>query len=111
MSRGSSAGFDRHITIFSPEGRLYQVGKNKSLFNKRYLTKFLCSEYAFKGVNYPGITSVGVKGKDSAVVVTQKKVEDKLIDPSSVTNLFKISSSIGCVVTGCVPDGLYLVCC
>nr|GEX81047.1 proteasome subunit alpha type-6 [Tanacetum cinerariifolium] len=69
MSRGSGGGYDRHITIFSPEGRLFQV---------------VC-------------------------VVTQKKVPDKLLDPTSVTHLFSVTKFLGLLSTGTTADARTLV--
>lgn len=82
-------------------------------------------EYAFKAITAANITSIGVRGKDCAVVLSQKKVpvrahlsilkvcndgltlsspQDKLIDPSSVSHIFKLSPSVGCVMTGSIAD-------
>jgi 20S proteasome subunit alpha 1 len=84
MSRGN---FDKVITVFSPEGGLYQV------------------EYAFNAVKAGGVTSVAICGKDSACVVTQRKVPDKLMKGSSLTNMYLLNKHIGACVTGRVPDG------
>lgn len=83
------------------------------------------SEYAFKAITAANITSIGVRGKNCAVVLSQKKVpvsslclsasssrsaltfhciQDKLIDPSSVSHIFKLSPSVGCVMTGSIAD-------
>mmetsp|Transcript_3657 Transcript_3657/g.5962 ORF Transcript_3657/g.5962 Transcript_3657/m.5962 type:complete len:241 (-) Transcript_3657:25-747(-) len=77
---------DKYITTFSPDGRLYQV------------------EYAFKAIKAAGDTSLGVRGKNAVAIITQKKVEDKLIDPSTITRVFRINKYIGCVITGLLAD-------
>ncbi|KAH7649811.1 hypothetical protein FG379_002525 [Cryptosporidium bovis] len=92
MSRSSQSLHDRHITIFSPEGKLYQI------------------EYTFRAVKNSNITAVAIKGEDSACIVCEKKVpnqqgqQDKLLDQSYVTSLYRVRRHIGAVMLGLTPD-------
>ena len=85
-------GYDRAITLFSPDGRLLQV------------------EYAKKTVSQ-GSATVGVIGKRSVVFVADKRLpeEEKLIVPESIEKVFKIDDHIGSAISGLIADGRALV--
>ncbi|MEC8948633.1 MAG: archaeal proteasome endopeptidase complex subunit alpha, partial [Candidatus Thermoplasmatota archaeon] len=89
MQAGHMA-YDRAITVFSPDGRLFQV------------------EYAREAVKR-GTTTVGVKFKDGVVLIVDKRLSSKLIEPESIEKVFKIDSHIGCATSGLVADARALV--
>jgi len=83
-------GYDRAITMFSPDGRLMQV------------------EYAKKTVKQ-GTTVVGLVCSDGVVVVSDKRIFDKLIVSESVEKIFQIDDHIAAAVSGLVSDGRVLI--
>lgn len=83
-------GYDRAITMFSPDGRLLQV------------------EYAKKTVKQ-GSTAIGVTCKDGVVLVTDKRILDTLIVPESVEKIFQMDDHIIATASGIIPDARVLV--
>ncbi len=83
-------GYDRAITMFSPDGRLYQV------------------EYAREAVKR-GTTAVGIKCKTGVVLLVDKRVASRLLEPSSIEKIFKIDDNIGVASSGLVGDARALV--
>lgn len=59
-----SRRYDNRTTIFSPEGRLYQV------------------EYAMEAISQAG-TAIGVLATDGIVLAAEKKVTSKLLEQDS----------------------------
>ena len=86
----SDTAYDRAITIFSPDGRLFQV------------------EYAREAVKR-GTTTVGLKFKDGVVLIVDKRITSRLIEPGSIEKIFQIDDCIGCATSGLVADARVLV--
>lgn len=85
-----SAAYDRSATMFSPDGRLYQV------------------EYASKIVS-AGTTGAGCVYKNGVLLGADKNVTSKLMLPDSVEKLFKVDDHIAAVSAGLVGDARRLV--
>ncbi|MGC8584965.1 MAG: archaeal proteasome endopeptidase complex subunit alpha [Thermoplasmata archaeon] len=86
----SQMAYDRAITVFSPEGRLYQV------------------EYAREAVKM-GSTTIGIKFKDGVILVIDKKVRSRLIEPKSIEKIYVIDDHIGAASSGLMADARTLV--
>jgi len=90
MQQFSGAGYDRALTVFSPDGRLFQI------------------EYAREAVKR-GTTSIGIVSKDGVVLAVDKKIKSKLVVPSSIEKIFKIDDHIATASSGLVADARRLI--
>ncbi|MGM0469813.1 MAG: archaeal proteasome endopeptidase complex subunit alpha [Promethearchaeati archaeon] len=90
MFGGGQLKYDRALTVFSPEGRLYQV------------------EYALEAVRR-GTLAVAVKSKDAVCLAAQIKIPTKLMDADEIDKIFQIDEHIGVAISGLHADSRTLI--
>ncbi len=90
MYPASPSAYDRAITVFSPEGRLFQV------------------EYAREAVKR-GTTALGIVFKDGVLLAIDKNITSKLLKAESLEKIFKIDEHIAVATSGLVADARRLI--
>jgi len=83
-------GYDRAITMFSPDGRLLQV------------------EYAKKTVRQ-GSTAIGMVCSDGVLFVADKRILDPLIVSEAVEKIWAVDEHIGITAAGIISDARVLI--
>lgn len=86
MKRGGSFGYDQHITIFSPDGRLFQL------------------EYATKASKNINSTAIILKNKNSIILAMIKKNIDNQNSTNSGFKIFPMTNLMGCIFAGFSSD-------
>jgi len=82
-------GYDRAITMFSPDGRLLQVEYAKTTVKK-------------------GSAAIGIECKDGVVLVTDKRLISTLVVPDAVEKIFKVDDHIATTGSGILSDARVL---
>ncbi|MHA2429693.1 MAG: archaeal proteasome endopeptidase complex subunit alpha [Promethearchaeota archaeon] len=90
MFGGGQVKYDRALTVFSPEGRLFQV------------------EYALEAVRR-GTLAVAVKSKEGVCLAAQIKIPSNLMEADSIDKLFQVDEHIGVAISGLHADSRMLI--
>ncbi len=90
QGQSQQQAYDRGITIFSPDGRLYQV------------------EYAREAVKR-GTASIGIRTADGVVLAVDKRIRSPLMERTSVEKIHKADDHIGIASAGHVADARQLI--
>eukprot|EP00124_Ichthyophonus_hoferi_P004592 Ihof_evm2s526 gene=Ihof_evmTU2s526 len=85
-----SRRYDTRTTIFSPEGRLYQV------------------EYAMEAISHAG-TCLGVLCEEGIVLAAENKNTSKLLESVQSEKIYKLDANIACSVAGITADANILI--
>ncbi|MCP4762297.1 MAG: archaeal proteasome endopeptidase complex subunit alpha [archaeon] len=83
------ASYDKSITQFSPDGRLFQV------------------EYAIEAVRR-GTTAIALRNKDSVIFAVEKRVLE-LQEEVNSEKIFKVDNHVGVAIAGLTADARVLV--
>jgi len=90
QGQNQQQAYDRGITIFSPDGRLYQV------------------EYAREAVKR-GTASVGVRTADGVVLAADRHARSPLLERDSIEKIHKADDHVGIASAGHVADARQLI--
>merc|ERR1712196_342721 len=83
--------YDSWTTIFSPEGRLYQV------------------EYAMEAIGHAG-AAIGIQAVDGVVLAAEKKTTSKLLESDKTSEkMYMVDEHIACAVAGIRADANILI--
>ena len=82
--------YDRAITVFSPDGRLFQV------------------EYALETVNR-GATVIGIVCPEGVVLGAEERLESSLQDPNFMWKIYEVDEHIGATYVGLRADARILI--